>query len=262
MPLQVRTGRTFRLMLFAALSYALTLAADTGGAYDPTVAPLVDAWGFGTSGRRYDPPSPAAIAAARARVGWARVELDATHHRVRRPPGMQIDLSSMTHGFAADVVARYLQSLGLQRHLVDVGSEIRASGDSPENRPWRVAIERPPPEATSNEASASPLRVAALRDAGVATSGNYRYYFDFNGRRYSHRIDPRTAEPITHPLASVTVIASECMHADALATALTVLGPEEGFDFAKRHDLAALFVVRTATGLEERMTPRFATYLD
>ena len=267
--------------LFSALSSALSLAADTGGAYDPTVAPLVDAWGFGTQGRRYAPPAPTDIAAARARVGWQRVELDATNHRVRRPAGTQIDLSSMTHGFAADQVAAYLRSVGLQRHLVDVGSEIRASGNSPEGRPWRVAIERPPSESADDSriehrarangvsgssantnATAAALRIVALSDEGIATSGNYRYYFDYNGRRYSHRIDPRTAEPITHPLASVTVIASAGLHADALATALTVLGPEEGFEYARRHDIAALFVVRTSDGFEQRMTPRFARYLD
>jgi thiamine biosynthesis lipoprotein len=251
--------------LFSALSYALSLAADTGGAYDPTIAPLVDAWGFGTRGRRYSPPSSADIAAARARVGWRKVELDPTNWRVRRPAGTQIDLSSMTHGFAADQVAAYLRGVGLRRHLVDVGSEIRASGDSPEGHPWRVAIERPPPDSASNPGSgddSATLRVVALSDAGIATSGNYRYYFDYNGRRYSHRIDPRTAEPITHPLASVTVIASEGMHADALATALTVLGPDEGFDYASGHDIAVLFVVRTANGFEQRMTPRFARYVD
>lgn len=263
--------------LFTALSYALALAADTGGAYDPTVAPLVDAWGFGTHGRRYAPPSPADIAAARAHVGWQKVELDVANRRVRRPAGTQIDLSSMTHGFAADQVAAYLRSVGLQRHLVDVGSEIRASGDAPEGHPWRVAIERPPPESgtdTGNSARSSSgsdagdaatrsaLRVVALRDAGVATSGNYRYYFDYNGRRYSHRIDPRTAEPIEHALASVTVIASEGMHADALATALTVLGPQEGFEYAQRRHIAALFVVRTADGFEQRMTSRFAAFED
>jgi FAD:protein FMN transferase len=249
--------------LFSALSYALALAAETDGAYDPTVAPLVDVWGFGTRGRRYEPPSAADIAAARARVGWAKVELDAANHRVRRPAGTQIDLSSMTHGFAADEVAAYLRKAGVQRYLVDVGSEIRASGNTPEGRPWRVAVERPPLETGSepDTGAATPLRMITLPDMGVATSGNYRYYFDYNGRRYSHRIDPRTAEPITHPLASVTVIASECMQADALATALTVLGPEAGFDYAQRHDIAALFVVRTASGLSERMTPRFARYL-
>lgn len=287
--------------LFGALSYALSLAADTDGAYDPTVAPLVDAWGFGTHGRRYAPPSSTDIASARARVGWQKVEIDAANHRVRRPAGTQIDLSSMIHGFAADQVAAYLRSVGLQRHLVDVGSEIRASGNSPEGHPWRVAIERPPPESgeaasvvsgpnervgegarradrgrsgdgarmahgvdepASGDGPDAALRVVALSDEGIATSGNYRYYFDYNGRRYSHRIDPRTAEPITHPLASVTVIASEGLHADALATALTVLGPDEGFEYAEQHDIAALFVVRTPDGFEQRMTPRFARHLD
>jgi thiamine biosynthesis lipoprotein len=247
--------------LTQTLDYALHLANDTNGAYDPTVAPLVDVWGFGTQGRRYAPPSAEEIAAARTRVGWSQIELDTSNNRVRKPAGVQLDLSSMQHGFAADQVAEYLHSIGVTRYLVDVGSELRAAGDAPEGHPWHIAIERPPSELTSASSTptssdgAAPIRVIALRNAGIATSGNYRYFFDYNGRRYSHRIDPRTGEPITHPLAAVTVIAPECMHADALATALTVLGPEEGYDYAQRHGIAALFIIRTIRGLEERMTP-------
>lgn len=248
--------------LLDALSYALSLAADTGGAFDPTVAPLVDAWGFGTAGRRFEPPTAQAISAARERTGWNKVTLDTAARRVRRPAGLQIDLSSMTHGYAADQVATYLKSAGVRSYLVDVGSEIRANGSSPEGRPWRIAIERPPEGSSSEDAPRTPQRVIALRDAGVATSGNYRYYFDYGGRRYSHRIDPRTGEPVTHPLASVTVIDEQCMRADALATALTVLGPEEGFAFAERHNVAALFILQTSHGLQERMTPSFAAYLN
>jgi thiamine biosynthesis lipoprotein len=268
-----------------ALTFALHLASDTGGAYDPTVAPLVDVWGFGTRGRRYSPPSTSEVSAARARVGWSKVELDAAAHRVRRPAGVQIDLSSMQHGFAADQVASYLQSLGVTRYLVDVGSELRAAGDAPEGHPWQVAIERPPSELTDASSAAmtpalnastvqavaaasarkadapTPLHVVALRDAGIANSGNYRYFFDYNGRRYSHRIDPRTGEPIIHPLAAVTVIDPECMRADALATALTVLGPDEGLAYAREHNIAALFVVRSGQAFEERMTPMFQSYL-
>jgi thiamine biosynthesis lipoprotein len=290
-----------------ALTFALHLASDTGGAYDPTVAPLVDVWGFGTHGRRYSPPAANEVSAARARVGWSKVELDPAMNRVRRPAGVQIDLSSMQHGFAADQVASYLRSLGVTRYLVDVGSELRAAGDAPEGHPWHVAIERPPSELTDastaapamnastaqpvaatpatnastvqalaaasarqsvadNSAqrtdAAAPLHIIRLRNAGVATSGNYRYFFDYNGRRYSHRIDPRTGEPITHPLAAVTVIDPECMRADALATALTVLGPDEGLAYAREHHIAALFVIRTRQGFEERMTPMFQSYLE
>jgi thiamine biosynthesis lipoprotein len=275
--------------LTKSLEYALHLAADTNGAYDPTIAPLVDVWGFGTQGRRYSPPPADEVNAARARVGWTKIELDSANNRARKPAGTQLDLSSMQHGFAADQVAAYLQSIGVTRYLIDVGSELRAAGNAPEGQPWHVAIERPPPELTptpdetmasaattpSSVASASsaaasiatasgatastdstvPMRVIALRDAGIATSGNYRYFFDYNGRRYSHRIDPRTGEPITHPLAAVTVIDPECMRADALATALTVLGPDEGYEYAQRHGIAALFIIRTTRGLEERMTP-------
>lgn len=255
--------------LSKAFGYALKLADSTNGAFDPTVAPLVDAWGFGVQGRRFSPPTPEAISAARGRVGWSKVAFDPTTNRARRPSMVQLDLSSMAHGLAADEVAKYLQSVGITRFLIDVGSELRARGDGPEGKAWQVAIERPPSEfanASANTADpntdpASPLHVIGLRDASIATSGNYRYFFDYNGRRYSHRIDPRTGAPITHALAAVTVIDSECMRADALATALTVLGPEEGFDYAQRNNIAALFILRTPSGLEERATSAFRPHL-
>lgn len=280
--------------LVAPLSYALSLARDTGGAYDPTVAALVDVWGFGKAGRRYEPPSAEAIRAARERVGFERVSLDDAGRRVRKPVGLQVDLSSMTHGYGAEQVARYLNDAGVRSYLVDVGSEIRAGGESPEGGAWRVAIERPPSEESESvesgnegarqngratraavgsleaglpkasvEASdeTSVEKVVFLRNAGIATSGNYRYYFDYNGRRYSHRIDPRTGEPVKHSLAAVTVIDADCSHADALATALTVLGPDEGLQFAKDRNIAALFILREGDSLIERMTPQFAAYL-
>jgi thiamine biosynthesis lipoprotein len=249
--------------LFEAVNYAFTLAADTDGAFDPTVAPLVDAWGFGKAGRRFEPPSPEALSAARSRVGFEKVVLDAEGPRVRKPAGMQIDLSSMQHGRGADAVSEYLNSLGITRYLVDVGSEIRARGESPEGGAWHVAIERPPPADAAVPASANGfVRVVSLRDAGIATSGNFRYFFDYNGRRYSHRIDPRTGEPVSHALVSVTVIDPICMHADALATALTVLGPDEGFDYAAHRNIAALFISKSGDTLVEKMTPRFASYLN
>jgi len=249
--------------LFEPLTYAFTLAADTGGAFDPTVAPLVDAWGFGKAGRRFEPPSPEALSAARSRVGFEKVVLDADGSRVRKPTGMQIDLSSMQHGRGADAVSEYLNSLGISNYLVDVGSEIRARGESPEGGAWHVAIERPPAADATAPASANGFeRVVSLRDAGIATSGNFRYFFDYNGRRYSHRIDPRTGEPVSHALVSVTVIDPICMHADALATALTVLGPDEGFDYAAQRNIAALFISKSGDALVEKMTPRFASYLN
>jgi FAD:protein FMN transferase len=249
--------------LFESLSYAFTLAADTGGAFDPTIAPLVDAWGFGKAGRRYEPPSPEALSAARSRVGFRKVLLDAHELRVRKPAGMQVDLSSMQHGRGADAAAEYLNSLGITRYLVDVGSEIRARGESPEGGAWHVAVERPPPADGTVPASANGSeRVVSLRDAAIATSGNFRYFFDYNGRRYSHRIDPRTGEPVSHSLVSVTVIDPICMHADALATALTVLGPDEGFEYATHRNIAALFISKSGDALVEKMTPRFASYLD
>jgi thiamine biosynthesis lipoprotein len=168
----------------------------------------------------------------------------------------------MQHGHGADVVSEYLDSLGIRSYLVDVGSEIRTRGESPEGGAWHVAIERPSTPDATDPASANGLEhVVSLRNAGIATSGNFRYFFDYNGRRYSHRIDPRTGEPVSHDLVSVTVIDPSCMHADALATALTVLGPDEGFDYAAQRNIAALFISKSGNALVEKMTPRFASYL-
>jgi thiamine biosynthesis lipoprotein len=176
---------------------------------------------------------------------------------------VQIDLSSLQHGRGADEVAEYLNGLGIASYLVDVGSEIRARGDSPEGGPWHVAVERPSAaEATDPASTDGFAHVVMLRNAGIATSGNFRYFFDYNGRRYSHRIDPRTAEPVSHSLVSVTVIDPICMHADALATALTVLGPDEGFEYAARRNIAALFISQSGNALVEKMTPQFASYLN
>lgn len=248
--------------LFASLTYAFSLARDTDGAFDPTVAALVDVWGFGTAGRIFSPPSAEAVSTARERVGYGKVALAVDGQRVRKPAGLQIDLSSMQHGTGADAVGRYLESIGVTRYLVDVGSEIRARGESPEGGAWHVAIERPPEELSDPPADEAPtLHIVNLRDAGIATSGNYRYYFDYNGRRYSHRIDPRTGEPVAHTLAAVTVIDPECAHADALATALTVLGPVDGLKFATERNIAALFIERSGNGLVEHMTPQFAAYV-
>jgi thiamine biosynthesis lipoprotein len=173
----------------------------------------------------------------------------------------------MTHGYGAEQVAQYLNEAGVRSYLVDVGSEIRARGESPEGGAWHVAVERPPSEnsltkkTSTTTNSEAPMHIVFLRDAGIATSGNYRYYFDYNGRRYSHRIDPRTGEPVKHSLAAVTVIDADCSHADALATALTVLGPDEGLQYATDRNIAALFILRDGEKLVERLTPRFANYL-
>jgi thiamine biosynthesis lipoprotein len=239
---------------FAVLDHALALARATEGAYDPTLGALVDLWGFGPKGRRDTPPPGEAIEAARRSGGWSRVVLDKAARRARQPGGLALDLSSIAKGYAVDLLAEYLLAAGVDSFLVEIGGELRGQGLKPDGSPWLVALENP--------GAAMPVTVAALHRRSVATSGDYRRFFARNGRRYAHTIDPRTGCPLANGVASVTVLHRRCMEADALATALSVLGAERGVDFARRNHVAARLVIRGARGLEERTSPEFDAMLD
>lgn len=235
---------------FHVLSHALALAKDSDGAYDPTVGPLVNAWGFGPHQRAFEPPSPAAVEAARARCGWKRIELDADRQAARQPGGAYIDLSSIAKGYGVDRAAMALDALGITQYLVEVGGELRARGTRPDGQPWRVAIEVP--DASDAHALALPLQ-----DRSIATSGDYRRHAGSGDARYAHTIDPRTGQPVRNNVASVSVLHPVCMQADALATVLTVLGEADGLAYAHRHDLAALFILRDADAWRVIATPAF-----
>ena len=241
---------------FAVLRCALGWAQGSGGAWDPTVGPLVDLWGFGP---RADPladraarvPAAEALARARARVGHGRIALRPAERLALQPGGAHVDLSGIAKGYSVDLVVDALRALGLSDFLVEVGGELRACGQRPDGQPWRVAV------ASTAQPEAAP-RALALRDMAIATSGDHWHAFDQGGRRYSHTIDPRTGEPVAHGLTSVTVLHAECMQADALATVLTVLGPRDGLAFAEARGLAALLCERTPAGPAALMTPAFA----
>ncbi|WP_371734602.1 FAD:protein FMN transferase [Allopusillimonas soli] len=238
---------------FEVLHQAMAIAAGTDGAYDPTVGPLVDAWGFGAAHHERRRPDPSALAQARARVGWRRVQLDAATSRAYQPGNANLDLSSIAKGYGVDRAALALEALGVTDYLLEVGGELRGHGHRPSGGPWHVAIERP---ATTQRAEAA--AVIPLNGLSVATSGNYRRYFQEGHTRYAHIIDPRTGLPADNGSASVTVVHAQCMQADALATALFVLGPRAGFEYARNHDLAALFIVATDTGFIQHETPAFS----
>ncbi|WP_207951232.1 FAD:protein FMN transferase [Cupriavidus sp. L7L] len=249
---------------FAVLQCALQVARASGGAYDPSAGPLVDLWGFGPAPRRGAPPSPDAVQAARGRCGWSRIELDDDARRARQPGGVSLDFCAIAKGFAVDAVARYLDTQGLAHHLTEIGGELRGHGVKPDGMPWWVALEAPPGLGSDEQEKQEKQHgqtLLALHGLSVATSGDYRRYFDRDGRRYAHTIDPRTGYPASHALASVTVIHPQCMLADALSTALTVLGPEAGMAHARRHGIAARFLVRTPGGFDEHLSPAFAAML-
>ncbi|KJV28757.1 thiamine biosynthesis protein ApbE [Luteibacter yeojuensis] len=244
---------------YGVLRYALSLARASGGAYDPTVGPLVNLWGFGPDRHPHDAPDASAIAAARARVGWAKIQLDDAGHRALQPGGVYVDLSSVAKGFGVDQVARYLSAHGVQGYLVEVGGELRAHGRKPDGTPWHVGIERPGAAAGAVDNVDEVGRIVSLGDKAIATSGDYRHFFESGGRFYSHHIDPRTGYPVAHKVASVSILADDCMHADSLGTTMTVLGPDEGMAYAREHGIAVLFVLYGEHGaFEERMSSAFA----
>ena len=240
---------------FEVISAALEIARLSGGAYDVTIGPLVDAWGFGTEAERPE-PSDDEIGRLLERVGYEQLELDAAGSALRKlRPDLEVNLSSIAKGYAVDRVAEALLAAGFSDVWVEIGGEVRAAGKNAEGRVWRLGIERPQLEPGALQ------RIVPLDGAAVATSGDYRNYREVDGARISHIIDPRSGTPVGHRLASVSVVAARCMRADALATALMVLGPEDARQLARREDLAVLFLVREGEGFDERMTPAFEALL-
>lgn len=231
---------------------ALRIGVLSDGAFDPTVGPLVDLWGFGRAPVGVLPPAAEALARARARVGFRHLHVRDAPPALRKDrPDVELDLSAVAKGYAVDAVAERLADLALEHFLVEVGGELSARGRNAEGDAWRVGIERPALERGRVEA------LVRLDDESVATSGPYRNFEVRGDRRYGHVLDPRTGEPVRSDLMSVSVIAARAMHADALATALLVLGPEAGFALAQREGLAVLFLERAGDGWRERSTPEF-----
>ncbi len=223
------------------------------GAFDITVGPLVNLWGFGPQGRREDLPGEGEIEAAMERTGSVHLEVRFSPPALKkRIPDLYVDLSAIAKGFAVDRLAELLELQGVADFLVDIGGEMRAKGMKKEGLAWRIGIESPVAGAKALQ------KIVELNNSAMATSGDYRSYYEVDGVRYSHEIDPRTGRPVTHSLVSVTVVDATCMDADGWATALLILGPKEGYARAERQDLAAFFVVKGEDGFEERMTRKFA----
>jgi FAD:protein FMN transferase len=237
----------------AVLALAERVAAETSGAFDVTVAPVVDAWGFGPSKAQRLVADAERVALA-PRVGYRMLAVDTAAGTVAKArPDLRADLSGIAKGYGVERAALALEALGITDYMVEAGGEVRARGRNPGGRPWQIGIEEP--DATPQRAR----YVVPLDGMAMATSGDYRIYFERDGRRYSHEIDPASGQPITNGLASVSVVAKDCAYADAMATGLIVLGPERGFAVAERERLAAYFVVRGADGsLIERQTTAFA----
>lgn len=228
----------------------------SGGAYDVTVAPLVNLWGFGADPDMGDSvPEQAAIDAALARVGQDRIEFDPAVPALRKTGPVELDFSSIAKGYGVDRVAGWLEGEGIHRYLVEIGGEIRVSGDNARGTSWRIAVEQPD---SSIRAVAETVQ---LQDASIATSGDYRNFFEVEGVRYSHTIDPRTGTPVRHDLVSVSVIHTSATMADAWATALTVLGTEQALAMARKEELAVYLISRDGDRFRAVSSPAMAPLL-
>ena len=236
---------------FAVMEFALSVSDATGGAYDPAAGSLVNLWGFGPTGR-YDQagfyaPSREVVAAVLAQRQGYRPRIDRDQRSLYQPGGVILDLSSVAKGYAVDCLALRLEALGVRHYLVEVGGELRGAGVKLDGQPWWVELEGVPDAA----GSPVPQSVVALHGLAVATSGDYRRYFHHARRRASHTLDPRTGYSVANDVASVTVLATTCMAADALSTALTVMGVEAGLPFAEQRGLAARYLLRDGDGLRQ-----------
>jgi thiamine biosynthesis lipoprotein len=226
---------------------------QSNGAFDPTIGPLVDLWGFGAGSVDLNIPPDDLIAAALNNTGFQHVQLNDSVLSKTNP--VELDLSAVAKGYGVDLVADLLEMLALPDYLVEVGGEIRVSGLNPSGDQWRVAIEQP-------QLPSSVDRVLELSEIAIATSGDYRNYFEQDGVRYSHTIDPRLGMPVEHGLASVTVLSKSCAEADAWATAFTVMGADRSIEVAERLGLAVYLMVREEQQFRSLSSAGFKPYLE
>jgi thiamine biosynthesis lipoprotein len=238
---------------FAALvADALEVTRRSGGAFDVTVGPLVDAWGFGPPGRPDEVPTPERLTQLRARVGADKLQVRLEPPTLTKShPELSIDLSAIAKGYAVDRLAELLEGEGIDGYLVEIGGEVRARGTNGAGRPWRLGIEEPRPGTREVWA------VLELRKGGLATSGNYRNSYERDGVRYVHTLDPVQGRPVEHRGASVSVLHPRCALADAWATALMVVGPDRALAMARQNGLQAHVIASTPDGLKASMTPGF-----
>lgn len=251
------TAETIRV-----IAHSLGTSQSSEGAFDVTVGPLVDLWGFGAgaaqlnNGSRGRKPGEQAIRQNLARVGHEAIEVNLENNAVRKQVAdARLDLSGIAKGHGVDRVADLLDSLGIDSYLVEVGGELKSRGLKPDGTAWKVAIERPA------AGTRDVFRVVNLQNSAIATSGDYRNFFADGGHRYSHSIDPRSGQPVSHELASVSVVADSTMAADALSTALMIMGPDAAMDFAEQNGVAAYLILKSGSSLKEVYSQTFEKLL-
>ncbi|MFL1524215.1 FAD:protein FMN transferase [Pseudomonas sp. O230] len=225
------------------------LSSQSEGAYDLTVEPLLNLWGFGPQAREEKVPSAQALAEVQQRVGHSHLRIDGD--RLCKDAAVEVDFNSIAAGYAVDTIAAKLEAMGIHDYLAEATGELKAVGKKLDGSPWRIALEEP------RDDQQVAKRIIAVDGYGVSTSGDYRNYFEQGGRRYSHTFDARTGTPVLHTLASVTVIHPSALMADGLSTLLLILGPERGWDYAETHNIGAFFVIRADTGFVIRTNQAF-----
>ena len=238
---------------------ALGFAEISAGAFDPTVAPLVNLWGFGPTASAEDLPSDEAIEAARAEVGFTAIQVRAPEAEggaaIQKTAPRTLDLSAIAKGYGVDRIYTLLDAAGYANFLVEIGGEVRVKGDK-DGLGWQIAVEKPTRDQRAVE------QVLALSNVAVATSGDYRNVRVIDGQTYSHTISPQSGRPVEHALASVTVAAENCTLADGWATTVLVLGPDAGYALALKQDLAAMLITRVGDGFDVQYTPRFERLIE
>ena len=244
--------------VISVIERSLQLGEQTAGALDVTIGPLVTLWNFGPGrdARPMTAPSASDVLAARQRTGSQHLGLRHDPPALKKSvAGLEIDLSAVAKGYAVDVLAALFDGRDIGDYMIEIGGEVRCRGRRADQRPWQIGIERP------DKAGRVVQRVIPVDNMSLATSGDYRNYYEVDGQRYSHLLDPATGRPVAHQLASVTVVDQACLTADGLATALLVMGPDKGYLWADEHDVAALFLTREGTQISERLTPRMQDLL-
>lgn len=238
--------------LWEVLQLSLSLHDLTSGYFDISVGPVVNLWGFGPDKMPTQLPTQKQTDQAKAAIGLDVIQLN--DFQISKTQQRYLDLSAIAKGYAVDKVAEYLEGRGINVYLVEVGGEMRTKGRKTADKPWRVAVEKP------DENQRTAQKIIAMQDGAMATSGDYRNYFEMDGQQYSHTIDPFTAKPVKHTLASVTIIDDKCARADALATAMLVMGAEKAKAFAAEHDIKAYLIERGPQGFSEYSTPAFISW--
>jgi len=255
------TGEKFKISddFFNVMTVAKTVYELTGGAWDGTVKPLENLWGFGNSENKKSIPAQSEIAAVLPDIGFKNIEISSDRYLIKKKASLSLDLASIAKGYGVDQVAALIKTSGIKNFLVEIGGEVFAAGFRKDGKPWRIGINTPQTGSPFDQV----YKVVNLHDKGFATSGDYRNYFELGGQRFSHILDPRNGYPVSNGVVSISIVADTCTFADGLATAVMVLGHKKGLERVNSIDhTECLIVVRTHDGkFVDYYSKGFKTYM-